>query len=74
MACRCGHEGEGEHPCHGEDYTCRKPAKRYFYDGTSLRFALAGMQMKLSVSDTWACDGCWAWFSNLLKERDAVRK
>jgi hypothetical protein len=25
--------------------------------------ALAGVQMKLQVTDTWACDDCWAEFT-----------
>lgn len=57
-ACRCGHTGTGEHPCHGRGYTCRKPATRRLYSpGLS---ALAGVQMKVTVDETWACDGCWA--------------
>lgn len=60
MRCRCGHEGGELHPCHGKAYTCRAPAKRRFY---APRFvALAGVQMKFQVSETWACDRCWAWF------------
>ena len=74
--CRCGHpkDSPDPHPCHGLGHTCRKPAKQYFYSpypkghpGASL----AGMQMKACVSDTWACESCWAAFKALL---DAARK
>jgi hypothetical protein len=59
--CRCGFNGEGEHPCHGKAYSCRKPAKQRFY-GAHLT-ALAGVQMKLGVNSTWACDECWSAFT-----------
>lgn len=59
-ACRCGYNGEGGHPCHGNNYTCRKPATRRFYSPRMV--GLAGMQMKLEASETWACDACWAEF------------
>ena len=60
-SCRCGHAGEGPHPCHGDGYACRKPATQRFYS-TGRPFSLAGMQMKMSMADTWACDECWAAF------------
>lgn len=56
--CRCGHAGEGPHPCHANEYTCRKPATRRWYNARMV--GLAGMQDKFEVSDTWACDECWA--------------
>ena len=56
--CRCGWDGQGDHPCHRNNYTCRKPAKIRYYEPTKL-YALAGVQMKMSVVDTWACDECW---------------
>lgn len=59
-SCRCGYDGTGHHPCHGQGYTCRKPAKQRFYNARPAH--LAGMQMKLSVDDTWACDACWDEF------------
>lgn len=59
MACRCGHDGEGEHPCHANGYQCRKPAKRRFIASPA---ALAGVQLKLAATDTWACDECWLAF------------
>lgn len=58
--CRCGHDSTGDHPCHGNGYECRKPAKRRLYNPRPV--GLAGVQMKLQVSDTWACDECWAAF------------
>lgn len=65
-ACRCGWDGQGEHPCHyprvgGVSYSCKRPAKRRFYEPTKL-YSLPGMQMKMSVSETFACDECWATF------------
>jgi len=62
MACRCGYDetDEAPHPCHGNGYACRKPAKHRFYNPELV--ALAGVQMKVQVTDTWACDECWAWF------------
>lgn len=59
--CRCGWDGQGEHPCHARGYTCGKPARQRFY-GAHL-VALAGVQMKVGISDTWACDEHWAAFS-----------
>lgn len=63
--CRCGHVGDGEHPCHGNAYTCRKPSKQRFYNARPV--ALAGMQMKLQVTDTWACEECWIKFGDTIK-------
>lgn len=58
--CRCGHVGDGPHPCHGKSYTCGKPALRRFYDPRLP--CLAGAQTKVTVNETWACDPCWeAW-------------
>jgi hypothetical protein len=70
-ACRCGWDGVGDHPCHyprlGPSYSCKRPAKeRFYYDGHP--FSLAGVQMKLSVNQTFACDECWEVFSKELKE------
>ena len=58
--CRCGHDGTGDHPCHGNGYRCRKPAARRFYNAQMV--ALPGVQFKVQMSDTWACDACWAEF------------
>lgn len=67
MTCRCGYEGSGLHPCHGKAHTCRKPASQRFY---ALRLvALAGAQMKLGMSETWACDECWQVFQELLTQQ-----
>ena len=55
--CRCGHSGSEPHPCHANNYSCGKPATQRFYGATQV--ALAGMQMKVQVSETWACDDCW---------------
>ena len=62
MNCRCGYNGEGPHLCHGKAHTCRKPASQRFYNPHIT--ALAGMQMKFGLHDTWACDECWEWFKN----------
>lgn len=58
--CRCGHEGTGPHPCHGSGYQCRAPASSRLYNARPV--ALSGIQFKLGVSETWACDACWAEF------------
>lgn len=55
--CVCGHRTDavGPHPCH----SCRAPAaQRFWLDGRP--FSLSGVQMKLSVSETWLCDACWS--------------
>jgi hypothetical protein len=56
-SCRCGHSGEGPHPCHFAGYSCRAPASARFVavPGASL----AGVQMKVSAYETFACDECW---------------
>lgn len=64
--CRCGFDGNGEHPCHGDAYTCKKPSKQRFYNPRPV--ALSGMQMKLEVRDTFACDECWERFGDIVKE------
>jgi len=66
--CRCGHSGGPEgHPCHGKGYTCRKPASIRFYNPNLV--SLAGMQMKLQVQDTWACDDCWLKFIEMFEKK-----
>jgi len=65
--CRCGHETGGEHPCHGNQYRCRKPAIQRFVNQRT-PYALAGTQMKFSAYDTWACDNCWEEFRKLISE------
>jgi hypothetical protein len=57
--CRCGHAGDGVHPCHWNGYACRKPAKRRFYALPMGSYSLAGCQPKVAASETWACDECW---------------
>lgn len=69
-SCRCGHEGsDAPHPCHGKGYGCRKPAEARFYNPSLV--ALAGVQMKMQVEGTYACDECWAEFSQKLAEARA---
>lgn len=65
--CRCGWDGTGDHPCHYKNYTCRKPAKERLYL-PSMKFSLAGAQLKFSMSKTFACDECWEDFNKLLKK------
>jgi hypothetical protein len=62
--CRCGHEGDGDHPCHAFAYTCRKPATQRFI-AQQTPYSIAGMQPKVVAHDTWACDDCWATFKEL---------
>jgi hypothetical protein len=66
--CRCGHAGDGPHPCHAKGYRCGAPATQWFYNAQ--RVALAGMQPKLQVTETWACDACWGSFKAMLKDAE----
>lgn len=63
--CRCGHAGQDPHPCHGNAYACKKPATQRFYNARPAH--VAGMQMKLQVDDTWACDDCWNLYRGLVQ-------
>lgn len=65
--CRCGHNGEGDHPCHYGVYTCGKPSTQRFYNAKAV--ALSGMQMKFQVSDTWACDQHWEEYLKVYGEK-----
>ena len=71
--CRCGHDPakSSQHPCHGKGYTCGRPATRRFYNPRppGQYASLAGMQMKIEVTESWACDDCWAAFSVMLKDQ-----
>ena len=61
--CRCGHAAsDAPHPCHRKGYTCGKPAKQRFYAPKTV--SLSGVMMKVAVTDTWACDDCWANFAS----------
>lgn len=60
--CRCGWDGEGDHPCHGQMYTCRRPATARYYEPHKF-YSLAGAQPKMSVAQTYACDECWEAFT-----------
>lgn len=71
--CRCGYKGDGtdgngdaDHPCHANGYSCRRPAKPRLYQSGNLA-SLAGVQLKFSMQDTWACDECWEAFKNRIK-------
>ncbi len=65
LKCRCGYEGVGDHPCHAKLYTCRKSAEQRFYNPKIV--SLAGIQMKLEVTDTWACNECWEEYEKSTK-------
>ena len=65
--CRCGWSVVGDHPCHGKGYECKKPAKVRYYEPHS-RYSLAGMQLKLSVVETFACDECWEAFKPQVRD------
>ena len=55
-ACRCGHTGDGPHPCH----RCgRRPGDRVLR-GQETPYSIAGMQPKVSALETWACAECRA--------------
>jgi hypothetical protein len=77
QSCRCGYNGEGEHPCHrciskgGEV----RPGKRHFITYPT---ALAGMQMKLGAYETFACEPCLKEYRDYVeraaeKARDEVQ-
>jgi hypothetical protein len=66
--CRCGYTGDGPHPCHADGYACGKPAQARYYDPNPGQWSLAGMQLKLSVTETWACDGCWDAFKKQMEK------
>lgn len=70
LSCRCGFDGQGDHPCHAKAYGCRQPARERFY--STGYAALPGAQVKLSASQTWACDECWEEFKKILKLRTGV--
>lgn len=57
--CRCKRD-QPVHLCHGRRYTCPNPATPRFYNPRVV--SLAGVQLKVEVADTWACDACWAAF------------
>jgi hypothetical protein len=57
VTCRCQRDAP-VHLCHGGGYTCPRPGVQRFYGGRLV--ALAGVQMKAEMRDTWACDECWA--------------
>lgn len=71
--CRCGHTNGSTdpHPCHMDGYTCRKPATQRFYNPTMS--ALAGMQLKFTVAETWACNSCWDGFKGSIKRSEEAR-
>jgi len=59
--CRCGWNGISNHLCH----RCgQHPGTQRFYLPT-MRFSLAGAQLKFSMTETWGCDLCWAEFVQL---------
>ena len=60
MTCRCGYTGEGEHPCHGAGYSCRRPATKRL---VAYPTCLAGAQLKLAATETWACEACWSVYA-----------
>lgn len=72
-SCRCGWDGTDPHPCHWDAYRCRKPAREFFYE-PSKRYSLAGVQPKLSVTSTWACEEHTERFKDLLAMRNAVEE
>lgn len=69
LRCRCGHDGNGPHPCHGGGFACAKPATERFYATTA---SIAGVQMKVGAAQTWACDECWEWYRQKLAKRGAL--
>ena len=70
MGCRCNRETERSHLCHGQGYTCPNLGKMRLYQMQPV--SLAGMQMKLQVQQTIACDACWAKFQASTPKSDTV--
>lgn len=68
--CRCGFTGQGDHPCHGQAYSCRKAATARFV-AQSTPYSLAGMQLKVAATQTWACDICWETFRIIATQKDS---
>lgn len=66
-SCRCGHSGDGPHPCHFAVYTCGKPAKPRFYAVGPA--TLPGASLKVSALQTWACDECWEKYQEIQKQK-----
>ncbi len=66
------------HPCHwvGPSGRCAGPATRRFYDPNppDKPASLSGVHMKLSVTDTFACDEHWQVFQGMLRAREAKVK
>lgn len=75
--CRCGWDGQGAHPCHADGYTCRKPATRRFYTPTPGKAPYAqvpGVQIKLQLAETFACDECWAKAQKIMEAMADAQK
>lgn len=64
--CRCGHDKKSNepHPCHWQDYTCRKPSLLRFILNNA---GLSGSTPKFGANDTWACDDHWEEYKRLMK-------
>lgn len=62
--CRCGHSGDGPHPCHGNGYACKKPSSQRFIVTNA---SLSGVQTKFGTYQTWACDECWEDYKKINK-------
>jgi hypothetical protein len=60
---------DGPHPCHGRNYTCGKPATQRFYNARTV--TMEGEHLKFQTTDTWACNECWAEFTEYLDENGA---
>lgn len=59
MACRCGWEGRGPHPCHGWFYNCDNPGTPRY---VTRSVGIAGARLKVGAYRTFACDECWGAF------------
>lgn len=65
--CRCGWDGQGDHPCHAGKYTCGKPGtERVIAGGWAV---LAGNHPKLDAYVTYACDEHWKIFKEIADSR-----
>ena len=70
-SCRCGWDGNGEHPCHGRGYTCGRPAKARYYEPSKM-YSLAGAQPKFCAQQTYACEECWESFKKAQRKHESA--
>lgn len=53
--CRCGYDGHGPHPCHSNNYTCRRPARKIV---GGVPAAELQREPRMGQVHTWVCTDC----------------